>query len=78
MPASLRWALLVLAPTGFGATWHFVLAARTVARKCQRAVSYAALSTRDAAGTEKAPFRTRLASLLFIASGRTVCASRRR
>ena len=23
--ASLRWALLVLAPTGFWATWHFVL-----------------------------------------------------
>jgi len=40
--ASLRWALLVLAPTGFWATWHFVLAARTVAPDMQRAVSYAA------------------------------------
>ena len=29
--ASLRLALLVLAPTGFWATWHFILAARTVA-----------------------------------------------
>src|SRR5215472_4668096 len=27
---SLRWALLLLAPTGFWAMWHFVLAARTV------------------------------------------------
>src|SRR6202040_1984529 len=40
--ASLRWALLVLAPTGFWATWHFVLAARTVVPDMQRAVSYAA------------------------------------
>jgi predicted MFS family arabinose efflux permease len=38
--ASLRWALLVLAPTGFWATWHFLLAARTVAPDLQRAVSY--------------------------------------
>ena len=38
--ASLRWALLVLAPTGFWATWHFVLAARTVVPDIQRAVSY--------------------------------------
>ena len=28
--ASLRWALLLLAPTGFWATWHFYLASRTV------------------------------------------------
>jgi predicted MFS family arabinose efflux permease len=28
--ASLRWALLLLAPTGFWATWHFYLAAKTV------------------------------------------------
>jgi predicted MFS family arabinose efflux permease len=28
--ASLRWALLLLAPTGFWAVWHFYLAARTV------------------------------------------------
>ena len=40
--ASLRWALLVLAPTGFWATWHFVLAARTVVPDMQRAVRYAA------------------------------------
>ena len=28
--ASLRWALLLLAPTGFWAVWHFYLASRTV------------------------------------------------
>lgn len=38
--ASLRLALLVLAPTGFWATWHFLLAARTVAPDMQRAVGY--------------------------------------
>jgi MFS family permease len=38
--ASLRWALLLLAPTGFWATWHFVLAARTVAPDMQRAAAY--------------------------------------
>jgi MFS family permease len=38
--ASLRWALLVLAPTGFWATWHFFLAARTVAPDMRRAVAY--------------------------------------
>jgi MFS family permease len=38
---SLRWALLVLAPTGFWATWHFVLAARTVGPDMARAVGYA-------------------------------------
>jgi MFS family permease len=36
--ASLRWALLVLAPTGFWATWHFFLAARTVIPDMKRAV----------------------------------------
>jgi MFS family permease len=38
--ASLRWALLLLAPTGFWATWHFFLAARTVTRDMTRAVTY--------------------------------------
>ena len=38
--ASLRWALLVLAPTGFWAAWHFFLAARTVAPDMQRAAGY--------------------------------------
>jgi hypothetical protein len=38
--ASLRWALLLLAPTGFWATWHFFLAARTVAADTRRAVGY--------------------------------------
>jgi MFS family permease len=38
--ASLRWALLVLAPTGFWATWHFVLAARTVLPDMERASRY--------------------------------------
>ena len=39
--ASLRLALLVLAPTGFWATWHFFLAARTVAADQTRAIGYA-------------------------------------
>lgn len=39
--ASLRWALLLLAPTGFWATWHFVLAARTVVPDIARAEGYA-------------------------------------
>jgi MFS family permease len=34
--ASLRWALLLLAPTGFWATWHFYLASRTVEADLQR------------------------------------------
>lgn len=38
--ASLRWALLVLAPTGFWATWHFWAAARTVAADQTRAIGY--------------------------------------
>jgi hypothetical protein len=38
--ASLRWALLVLAPTGFWATWHFFLAARTVVPEMKRAAGY--------------------------------------
>jgi predicted MFS family arabinose efflux permease len=38
--ASLRWALLVLAPTGFWATWHFFLAARTVIADMKRAAEY--------------------------------------
>jgi len=37
---SLRWALLVLAPTGFWATWHFLAAARTVAADQSRAIGY--------------------------------------
>jgi MFS family permease len=36
--ASLRLALLVLAPTGFWATWHFFAAARTVAADQARAI----------------------------------------
>jgi len=38
--ASLRLALLVLAPTGFWAAWHFFLAARTVASETERAAAY--------------------------------------
>jgi len=38
--ASLRSALLVLAPTGFWATWHFLLGARTVTDDMKRAVAY--------------------------------------
>lgn len=40
--ASLRMALLVLAPTGFWAAWHFVAAARTVVEDQKRAIGYAA------------------------------------
>ncbi|MBV8145326.1 MAG: MFS transporter [Gammaproteobacteria bacterium] len=40
--ASLRGALLVLAPTGFWATWHFLLGARTVVSDMKRAVAYGA------------------------------------
>ncbi len=39
--SSLRLALLVLAPTGFWASWHFVLAARTVIEDQKRAIGYA-------------------------------------
>ena len=38
--ASLRLALLVLAPTGFWATWHFLVAARTVVEDQKRAIGY--------------------------------------
>lgn len=38
--ASLRGALLCLAPTGFWATWHFFLAARTVTGEMRRANAY--------------------------------------
>lgn len=38
--ASLRLALLVLAPTGFWATWHYFLATRTVVEDQRRAVGY--------------------------------------
>jgi hypothetical protein len=38
--ASLRAALLWLAPTGFWATWHFFLAARTVTAEMRRANAY--------------------------------------
>jgi hypothetical protein len=37
--ASLRLALLVLAPTGFWATYHFLAATRTVIADQQRAVA---------------------------------------
>lgn len=38
--ASLRLALLLLAPTGFWATWHFVVATRTVIEDQERAIGY--------------------------------------
>ncbi|MGB6308707.1 MAG: MFS transporter [Steroidobacteraceae bacterium] len=38
--ASLRLALLVLAPTGFWAAWHFYAAAKTVIADEQRAIGY--------------------------------------
>ncbi len=38
--ASLRLALLVLAPTGFWAVWHFLLAAKTVVGDQKRAIGY--------------------------------------
>ncbi len=42
--ASLRWALLLLAPTGFWAVWHFYLASRTVDADLRRVGHGAALS----------------------------------
>jgi len=39
---SLRLALLVLAPTGFWAVWHFLLAAGTVVEDQRRAIGYTA------------------------------------
>ncbi len=38
--ASLRTALLILAPTGFWAAWHYWLAAKTIAEDQKRAVGY--------------------------------------
>ena len=38
--ASLRWALLLLAPTGFWAAWHLYLASRTLVEDQRRAVAY--------------------------------------
>ena len=38
--ASLRLALLVLAPTGFWATYHFYLAAKTIVKDQERAIGY--------------------------------------
>lgn len=37
---SLRLALLVLAPTGFWATYHFLLAAKTIVRDQEKAIGY--------------------------------------
>lgn len=44
--ASLRLALLVLAPTGFWATWHAYMASRTVIADQQRAAAYSTAETR--------------------------------
>ena len=38
--ASLRLALLVLAPTGFWAAWHYFQAAKTVLEDEKRAIGY--------------------------------------
>jgi hypothetical protein len=38
--ASLRMALLVLAPTGFWATYHLYLASRTIVEDQKRAIGY--------------------------------------
>jgi MFS family permease len=43
--ASLRLALLILAPTGFWATWHFVLAARTIVKDQERATGHAVVQS---------------------------------
>jgi hypothetical protein len=51
--ASLRWALLVLAPTGFWATWHFFLGARTVRADMDRAVGYGSTRGAEHAQTER-------------------------
>ena len=42
---SLRLALLVLAPTGFWATYHFLLAARTIVRDQEKAIGYTRASS---------------------------------
>jgi MFS family permease len=47
--ASLRLALLVLAPTGFWAVYHFCMASRTIVADQKRAVGY--VTTRDGAQT---------------------------
>jgi len=38
--SSLRFALLVLAPTGFWATWHYWMAARTIVEDQKTAIGY--------------------------------------
>ena len=38
--SSLRFALLVLAPTGFWATWHYWMAARTIIEDQKTAIGY--------------------------------------
>jgi hypothetical protein len=38
--ASLRFALLVLAPTGFWAAWHLFLASKTIIADQKRAIGY--------------------------------------
>ena len=43
--ASLRLALLILAPTGFWAAWHFVLAARTVVTDQEEATGHAVVQS---------------------------------
>jgi MFS family permease len=47
--ASLRLALLVLAPTGFWATWHFLAAARTVTADQARAIGRIRVAPADGA-----------------------------
>jgi MFS family permease len=43
--ASLRWALLILAPSGFWAAYHFYLASKTIVADQLRAVGYIRAST---------------------------------
>ncbi len=43
--ASLRLALLILAPTGFWATYHFYLAGRTIVKDQERAIGYTTASS---------------------------------
>ena len=48
--ASLRLAMLVLAPAGFWATWHAYRATKTVTGDMKRAVGYATLEHGGAGG----------------------------
>jgi MFS family permease len=57
--SSLRWALLVLAPTGFWATYHFYAATKTIIEDQVRAIGYRDKRV-DATACVKAPLKVPL------------------